>query len=252
MSAFRNVEPRREHRERAQPAERKKLGFLEKHKDYKLRAANFHRREDRIKALKLRAKLRNPDEFYFGMVSSKTKNGAHVNVDAAESLSTDMVKLLKTQDMAYINVKATAEHNRIEKLRSQLHGLGEVDNKELGRSHLVFVDSKEDVKEFDAAEHFDTDPTLVNRAFNRPRKETLATVAPIGEVDRETLKANNKERRAAYREVIDRAQRAKKLRVAAEHLQVQRNVMGKGKKVKVQDASGDQPAVYKWKPIRKK
>ena len=31
------------------------------------------------------------------------------------------------------------------------------------------------VKEFDPAEYFDTDPALVKRAHNRPRKETLKT-----------------------------------------------------------------------------
>lgn len=30
-------------------------------------------------ALKEKAALRNPDEFYFGMINSKTRNGVHVS-----------------------------------------------------------------------------------------------------------------------------------------------------------------------------
>ncbi len=73
MSSFRNAIRRREHKERSQPFERRKLGLLEKHKDYKERAVDYHRKEDRIKDLKEKAALKNPDEFYFGMVGSATK-----------------------------------------------------------------------------------------------------------------------------------------------------------------------------------
>jgi hypothetical protein len=72
-NSLRKVAPRRTHRERAQPASRKKLGLLEKHKDYVLRARDYHRKEKRIKSLREKARDRNPDEFYFGMINKKTK-----------------------------------------------------------------------------------------------------------------------------------------------------------------------------------
>lgn len=40
-------------------------------------------------------------------------------------------------------------------------------------THIVFVDSEQEAKEFDPVKHLDTAPELVNRKFNRPRLETL-------------------------------------------------------------------------------
>lgn len=73
MSSFRNAVKRITHKERDQPSARKKLGHLEKHKDYVKRARAFHKREDELKSLKKKAAERNPDEFYFGMVNQQTK-----------------------------------------------------------------------------------------------------------------------------------------------------------------------------------
>ncbi|GAA5886521.1 hypothetical protein JCM3774_006014 [Rhodotorula dairenensis] len=66
-------EQKRQHRERAQPAHRKRLGHLEKHQDYVKRARDFHSKEDRIQKLREKAAFKNKDEFYFGMIKSKTK-----------------------------------------------------------------------------------------------------------------------------------------------------------------------------------
>ena len=75
--SYRNLISRREHKERGQPAKRRRLGLLEKHKDYVLRARDFHRKERTIANLKRKAEERNPDEFYFGMVHKRTTKGVH-------------------------------------------------------------------------------------------------------------------------------------------------------------------------------
>jgi U3 small nucleolar RNA-associated protein 11 len=65
--------PRKNHKERAQPQGRKKWGLLEKHKDYVIRAKDYHKKQDYLRKLKEKAAFRNPDEFYFNMNRSKRK-----------------------------------------------------------------------------------------------------------------------------------------------------------------------------------
>lgn len=74
-TAFKNAVRRREHYERHQPKAREHLGLLEKHKDYTQRAKAFHDKEKRITKLKQKAANRNPDEFYFKMLNTRTKVG---------------------------------------------------------------------------------------------------------------------------------------------------------------------------------
>jgi U3 small nucleolar RNA-associated protein 11 len=73
MSSLRNSLHRRNHKERGQLAHRKRLGILEKHKDYVLRAKDYNSKKERIRKLKQKASERNKDEFYFGMVGKKTQ-----------------------------------------------------------------------------------------------------------------------------------------------------------------------------------
>lgn len=45
-----------------------------------------------MQALKLKAAMKNPDEFYFAMHRKKTQGGVHV-LDGAESLPQDVVQV---------------------------------------------------------------------------------------------------------------------------------------------------------------
>jgi hypothetical protein len=73
MSSLRNSLHRRNHKERSQLSHRQRFGILEKHKDYVLRARDYHSKQDRIQRLRQKAADRNKDEFYFGMNKQSTK-----------------------------------------------------------------------------------------------------------------------------------------------------------------------------------
>ncbi|GAA6062562.1 hypothetical protein JCM10212_004875 [Sporobolomyces blumeae] len=123
MVANKLNEQKRQHRERAQPLHRKKLGLLEKHADYVKRARDFHSKEKRIQTLKEKAAMRNKDEFYHAMVNKKTKNGVHIQSRGNEPLPVDLVKVLKNQDAGYIRSQLTMEQNRVRRLEEQLASL---------------------------------------------------------------------------------------------------------------------------------
>ncbi|KIJ29335.1 hypothetical protein M422DRAFT_214984 [Sphaerobolus stellatus SS14] len=122
-SSLRNSLHRRNHKERSQLGHRARLGILEKHKDYVKRARDYHSKQDRIKKLREKASLRNKDEFYFGMVNSKTKGGVHVKDRGNQALPTDFVKILKTQDENYVRSVRQAGRKKIDKLKAQLTAL---------------------------------------------------------------------------------------------------------------------------------
>jgi len=87
MSSLRNSLHRRNHKERGQLAHRKRLGILEKHKDYVLRAKDYNSKKERIRKLKQKASERNKDEFYFGMVGKKTQvGGGSVPIEKVETI----------------------------------------------------------------------------------------------------------------------------------------------------------------------
>lgn len=82
-STFKNCIPRRKYRERAQLEAREHLGLLEKKKDYQLRARNYHQKRDMLDKLRVKADLKNEDEFYFKMAKGKrNEEGKFVEEDS--------------------------------------------------------------------------------------------------------------------------------------------------------------------------
>ncbi|PVG01995.1 small-subunit processome [Serendipita vermifera] len=123
MSSLRNSLHRRNHKERSQLANRKRLGILEKHKDYVLRAKDFNEKKDKIKRLKQKIADRNKDEFYFGMVNNQTKGGVHFQDRGNVPLPVDIVNILKSQDEGYLRTAKTANLKRIDLIKDQLSTL---------------------------------------------------------------------------------------------------------------------------------
>ncbi|KAK6439896.1 hypothetical protein LTR95_003894 [Oleoguttula sp. CCFEE 5521] len=155
MSSMRNAVQRRNHKERAQPAERQKWGILEKHKDYSLRAKDHNLKKRKLSALKSKAADRNEDEFYFGMMRSQSRNGVKVAKRGEENaggggktLNMDVVRLMKTQDVGYLRTVLQATRREMEGLEKEVRGqeVGvRVEVPTSGKGRVVFGESEEDV-----------------------------------------------------------------------------------------------------------
>lgn len=120
----------RTYRERSQPASRAKLGLLEKKKDYIARARDFNAKKQRLKALAEKAMYKNPDEFYFKMTSSKTVKGVHKESREGKEYDEDVLKLMKSQDLAYVQLVKRKEEEKIKKMREEKH-FGAESNEEI-------------------------------------------------------------------------------------------------------------------------
>ena len=160
MSALRNAVKRKTHKERSQPGDRRKFGLLEKKKDYVLRARDFHKKEDAIKALKTKAAYRNPDEFYFGMERSRTKDGVHVGrADESNKYTAEELALMKTQDVKYVALKASVEAKQAAKLKANLHRVG--------------LDADEEAASEEEEERYDEEGFVIRAAPRQKRKHTV-------------------------------------------------------------------------------
>lgn len=283
MSSLRNAVKRVTHKERSQPTHRAHLGILEKKKDYKIRAKDYHKKQDMLTNLRRKAAMRNPDEFYFGMNSSGVHEGRHRKLEKAKQkekiaeIGHDAVKMMKTQDLSYIRMQTMKDVRKIERMQASLQFLGDnpatsgaeniVDKK---RKHTVFVEDREKAENFDVVEHFDTVPELAGRCFNRPRKETLLKMGTnedgyYDDYDEEnTLKAEKqikrqeilekkqaislaKARSLAYAEMEARTKRIEALKNAEAHWVTEKIVASKGRK-----RENGKPAVYVFRRKRAK
>jgi U3 small nucleolar RNA-associated protein 11 len=206
MSSFKNAINQKTHRERSQPASRSKWGLLEKHKDYIKRAQDYHKKEKALEKLKRKAYLKNPDEFYFGMISSKTKKGVHVLQDRNKTFEPELLKLLKTQDQNYISLKRSINAKQI---GSEINLTAESSN-----DHTIFVDSELDCKTFDLSSHFNANrETILSKPWNRLETNV--------EIDDDLMK-----QKLMYSSLLKKRQeRDKKLAKVSRELEIQRHLM---------------------------
>ncbi|XP_064408171.1 probable U3 small nucleolar RNA-associated protein 11 [Latimeria chalumnae] len=251
-AAFRKAQKSRQknHQERQQLGFRKHLGLLEKKKDYKLRADDFHKKQNTLRALRKKALDKNPDEFYFKMTSTQLQDGVHVIKQPKEELTEEQLKVMRTQDLKYVELKRVAEGKKIERLKSELHLL-EAEGKQPNK-HLFFLDTKKEVEQFDLATHLKTAPELVDRVYNRPTIETLRTETVKGATNPFQLQKLARQRKRQYSILKQRIEREKKMFVIEQKLQTRKDLMDKTHKVKVKKETVDSPAIYKFKFQRKR
>lgn len=254
MSSFRKALKSRQknHHERSQPVSRKHLGLLEKKKDYKLRADDYHRKQNTLSALRKKALEKNPDEFYYKMISSKLQDGVHIakKAEGEVEMTEEQKKLMRTQDIKYVEMKRVAEAKKIERLKGELHLLNTDSNAK--NKHTFFVDSKKNVQSFNLAKHLNTAPELVHRAYNRPTLETLETKSIQGSVDARSLKKMATMRNHQYKTLSQRIDREKKMFVISQKIQTRKDLQDKTKKVKVKSETPNSAAIYKFQAIRKR
>ncbi|PNS17351.1 hypothetical protein CAC42_7034 [Sphaceloma murrayae] len=220
MSSMRNAVQRRNHKERAQPLERKKWGLLEKHKDYSLRAKDHNVKKARLKALRQKAADRNPDEFAFGMMSSATKKGVKIHErgeqnGTAAGMPVDVVKLLKTQDAGYLNTILQQTKREEAKTREELalFGLdGIASTTRDSGNHKKFDEDGQEVAELASLQD------LVDEDDEQPKQFLPAT----------EFKANMRKKRTLEmlkRKLEALAQRESQLTQALDQVQLQRAKM---------------------------
>ncbi|KAK6344877.1 hypothetical protein TWF718_006829 [Orbilia javanica] len=224
MSSMRNAIQRRNHKERSQISSRTKYGHLEKHKDYALRAQDYNSKKARLKILKSKASERNPDEFYFGMVNSRTRDGGVLVKERGAGndsrvLSMDTVRGLKMQDKAYLRVMGDVERRKREKLEEGLVFL-DVDGVNGG-----IGGGKKKV--------FDEEGNVVKPVKEKKRivdEDDMDWEDEEDEAESKQTKAEQKAakaRMAKYKELEARMKREEELRGIERELDAQREFMGK-------------------------
>lgn len=271
MSSLRNAVKRVTHKERSQPQHRSHLGILEKKKDYKERAIQFHKKEDKINNARKKAAFRNPDEFYFGMNNAQINDeGKHRKTIEAEQkefeakVGTDTIRIMKDQDLSYIRMQRQKDIKKIERLQSSLHFIdyndaaGKVTKTSRKRKHTIFVDSKEEAQNVDITKP--PNDILPNVAFidagNNPKIPSTTKMPTISDLAKLTKQARKdaqraaKARAASYSEMEARMKRVKTLERAEAHLITEKLVASKGRKRKILPAENGMPAVYKWRRKR--
>ncbi|PIN20084.1 hypothetical protein CDL12_07245 [Handroanthus impetiginosus] len=231
MSSLRNAIPRKAHKERAQPHSRRKFGLLEKHKDYVERARVYHQKEQTLQKLKEKAAFRNPDEFNFKMIKSKTVDGVHRPQSEANKYTKEELMLMKTQDIGYILQKLQTEKKKIEKLSSTLHCL----ENNSSNKHVYFAEDRDEAREIRAKVSASReDLTLEDLQLPKDIKRKIA---------------------ASYRELENRKSRVKELEKIYTDMTMQKELQKKGRKRKLREDEIVCPTsrpVFKWRQERKR
>ncbi|KIK94110.1 hypothetical protein PAXRUDRAFT_33705 [Paxillus rubicundulus Ve08.2h10] len=319
-SSLRNSLHRRNHKERSQLANRAKYGILEKHKDYVLRARDYHSKQDRLNRLRQKAADRNKDEFYFAMNKERTAEGVHAKDRGNVAIPMDMVKLLKTQDEGYIRTMRAVGLKKIDRIKRQLTDLANLmssadadealedgeeplvdteleilrvagviapqTQRKQKRSrptprHILFAEDDADGSkelgtvgpaELQGDVNLGWKPT--ETAKSRRRRKTKSTTEDMDNtLDEERKLASIQNRRRLLKELAARLTRDTQLSYTLRELEMQRLLVGKGGRKKVQGAEevhaegGDsdegeekrssnpmtyKPRVYKWRVERKR
>lgn len=124
--------------------------------DYSLRAKDYNEKKARLSILRRKAAERNPDEFHYGMLNSRSNKGRKLADRGNRPLSQDVVKLLKTQDASYLQTMIQQTRRSAQRLEQKyiledgkcVDVVGESKTVR-NRQHVVFVGDEERRKSYD-------------------------------------------------------------------------------------------------------
>ncbi|KAL9103204.1 MAG: hypothetical protein Q9163_001731 [Psora crenata] len=260
MSSMRNAVQRRNYKERAQPKERERWGLLEKHKDYSLRAKDYNAKKARLKILRQKAADRNPDEFHYGMLSRKSKQGRMIADRGNPVLSHEAVKLLKTQDAGYLQTMIQKTRKTVERLNEEFvlkgkEGAGEVHVLGQGSGigeKVVFVGDREEQMGWRPDIHLEEPSGSLQQDPDdetpRQHPQSRRELTKQAQAQKEKLllrKRHEKEQKARRAKLAALKVREKDLRAAENELEMQRAKMSNS-------VGGTNKAGVKWKVRERK
>ena len=224
--------PRRKYRERGQIERRKKLGFLEKKKDYKIRAEDYHEKEKKYKNLKEAARTRNPDEFYHKMIKAKIIDGEHVQFPDDKNLEQKLVT--NTQFINLVNFKKSQLEKEAEKMKVRLQLNKNIFDGGDKSIHTLYYDDEDDYLEEQKKE---------NEFLSKKRHLNINEKDNDFQEDEKKLTPENKQLINTYKQ---RKKHIKQLEQISQGLQEHKELLKGGKKKKIGEG------VYKYFMERKK
>ena len=251
MSAFRKraKSGQKRYRERGQLSTRKHLGLLEKHKDYVERATSFKRKAAQLKALHEKARNRNKDEFYYKMINSKLQDGRHVIQHEEEPYTEEQLKIMKTQDLKYIQLKLSAEKAKIDRLRSSLH---QTEEKDRQNTHIVFVDTEDEADREEDTESEGDGDEIASQGTETEEDDDFQfrDLSMKRKRKNQPIPGDAPDAEGRYKELESREKRCQELKVLSERMQLQKHLLNKKEK-RIKERNGGR-VIYKWLPERKR
>ena len=192
--------PKRKYRERAQLESRKKLGLLEKKSDYKLRAEDYHKKENQYKKLKEQARTKNPDEFYHRMLKAKIIDGEHVEFSDNKTIQDKVVS--NTKFINLINFKKSQIEKEKEKLKIDLALNQNFYGGNFNKKHYFFYNNEKEIIQ---------------------NSNNIESIGFIG-------KKRNKEKEMLYKQKVKNIKQLEEIR---DGLQEQKELLQPGKRKKI-------------------
>jgi U3 small nucleolar RNA-associated protein 11 len=210
--------PKRKYRERSQLERRLKTGFLEKKQDYKLRADDFHVKQEKYKKLKEEARLKNPEEFYFKMTNSKVVDGEHIKIKDEKSFEARLGSQNKLLNL--VNFKKSMQEKEKDKLMMDLQLMDHGGNSE--STHQIFFDSVDECANFKAEKYFDTDKSLLKNKTNRIKTSQLEKIKL--EDNEEEIKTKQAIKKIQYKTLSEKIKNVESLNKISSALDYQKHL----------------------------